>query len=239
MIDIVIPLGNKCGWGDYQELKYALRSAEKYVPHLGNAYVIGAKPGWLLPEFHLDLPDPYTHNKDANLIQKVVYAASQPGITHKFIRMSDDQLFLAPFEEVRWYLEELDPNSFNRSPKKWYNRLENTYKRICNTVDKVYNFDSHVPMVYYREAFIKIAMSHDYGADPGMCINTMYANYVGGTKQKLPEGARLGVSGPTSKEDLEKKAEKAILCNYVDRGLTSVFKEWVMEQFPQASRFEE
>lgn len=237
-MDIVIPVGQKCGWGDYQELKYALRSAQEFVPDLGRAWIVGYCPGWLNPKYHLPAIDPYKHNKDANLIQKVAYACGQPELSDRFIRMSDDQLFLAPFEDVLWYLEELTPNSFDRSPKKWYNRLRNTYEGLRTAVSPIYNFDSHVPMVYDKKKFLQIAMSNDYGADPGMCINTMYANRVGGVKKKLPEGARWGVSAPLSKQQLLNGYKNAILCNYVDRGLSDTFKEIVMERFDTPSKFE-
>lgn len=237
-MDIVIPLGSKCGWGEYEELRYALRSAQQYVPDLRRVYVIGCKPNWLDPACHIGHPDPYKHNKDANLIQKVARACLIPGISKEFIRMSDDQLFLAPWKPHRYYLEELGPASFNRQPAKWYRRLRNTYKALQHLDGKIRNFDAHVPAIVNRDNFIQITSRYDYGYAPGMCINTLYMNHFGPGGEKLPEKARMGVATNVSRSWLDNTAEHALFANYIDKGLSLIFKNWLSDQFPIPSKFE-
>lgn len=239
MTDIVIPLGGSCGWGHYEELRYALRSADQYVGDLRSAYILGPqKPEWLKAECFIHHPDPYRSNKDANLIQKVLRACMIPELSERFIRMSDDQLFLAPWIPTLYYLEPLHSEMYLRTPRKWYKRLENTNKSLGKLPKPLYNFDSHVPMEYDKSIFVAVMTQYDYGASPGMCINTLYANHISSRRKKLPKGARMGISGPASLQELDKQAKNAIFCNYVDGGLSSTFKSWVKKRFPQKTRFE-
>ena len=236
-IDVVIPLGVKSGWGQHEELRYALRSAEMFVPDLGRAWIIGHRPPWLKPEYHISHPDPYKQNKDANLIQKVIRVCGIPELTEDFIRMSDDQLFLAPWKPHQYYLEPITEKMFDRHPKKWYDRLRNTCKAL-SSVAPLYNFDAHIPASYNKHRFIEVVSQYNYGEFPGMCINTLYMNSCGGDKQQLPPEVRLGVASPTSLDELVKRSKKALFCNYVDKGISDGFKHWVKSLLPKKSRFE-
>lgn len=246
-MDLVIPLGRKCGWGDYEELRYALRSAEQYVPDLDNLFVVGHKPAWLPDKYHISHPDPYRSNKDANLIQKILRACIEPSLSDSFIRMSDDQLFLSLWEPSRRYhLGKLGPDSFNKMPQKWYNRLRNTYralrqhrKRVGMEGWEIYNYDAHIPMLYEKKLYVEVMTQYDYGAGPGMCINTLYGNHLSGRPENMPAGVRMGVSGPSTYDKLQKMASEAKFCNYVDKGLSDHFKHWIRQEFPEPSRFEQ
>lgn len=247
-VDLVVPLGPKTAWGEYEELRYALRSAVCYVSNLRNVYVVGEKPSWLKKTAHLGFPDLHRRNKDANLIHKVLRACMLPELSQKFIRMSDDQLFLADFSfSGHYYLKQLGPESFNRSPAKWYRRLRNTWKAIQQVFGKryksaerwnIYNFDAHIPMVYDKRVFREVVNMYPFVDPPGMCINTLYANHDPSPREKLPDGVRLGVAGPVSMHNLQQRCKKALFCNYVDRGLTDVFKLFIQEKFPEPCRFE-
>lgn len=237
MIDIVVPLGVKSGWGNHEELRYALRSAEKFVPGLRRVWVIGHRPPWLDPQYHLPHPDPYKKNKDANLIQKVVRACVQEDLSENFIRMSDDQLFLAPWKAHQYYLEPITPQMFSRHPKKWYDRLKNTCKSLSG-IEPLYNFDAHIPILCNRKQFVEVVSQHNYGEFPGMCINTLYMNSCGGEKTQMPPEIRLGVSKPVPIKDLQERSKKALFCNYVDKGISEQFKIWVKSLLSNKSRFE-
>ena len=69
-LDLVIPIGAGMSWDN--ELRYVLRSYDKYVPDLGRVFLAGPvdklkkKYPWLRGVELIDCDDPYNHNKDAN-----------------------------------------------------------------------------------------------------------------------------------------------------------------------------
>ena len=93
-IDVVYPLGTGSRWND-NELRYSLRSLEKNFPDLGRVWIVGHRPAWLTGVVHVAMDDVHRHNKDANLIDKIL-AACRAGVSERFVRMSDDQVFLRP-----------------------------------------------------------------------------------------------------------------------------------------------
>lgn len=117
MTPIVIPLAQASEWkhaemGDHMELRYLIRSAMQYVqdPHI---IVVGHRPAWLrtgaFRQHGTSLSVQCTHIaatddhevKDVNMINKINLACRHLiDIGHKkgFIRCSDDQLFLKPYQ---------------------------------------------------------------------------------------------------------------------------------------------
>jgi len=71
MIDVVYPLGSGSAW-DNNELRYSLRSLENNLLDLGRVFVVGQRPPWLVEAVHIPMEDTHRHNKDANLIDKVL-----------------------------------------------------------------------------------------------------------------------------------------------------------------------
>lgn len=79
MIDVVYKLGNGSRFDD-AELRYSLRSLSNFRD-LGKIYVVGKKPAWIKNVIHIPAGDPYKSNKDANIINKIILAATHSDIT--------------------------------------------------------------------------------------------------------------------------------------------------------------
>jgi hypothetical protein len=235
-MDIVIPLGPKCGWGHYNELKYALRSAEQYVDGLGKVWIIGHRPDWIKNVTFIEFGDPYTHNKDANLIQKIAYV-STCDVSDPFIRMSDDQVFLKPFQKTNYHVGEVGPTTSYGYPK-WDKRIQSTYRTLTEAGQSTYNYDGHVPMVCQPKVMIRAAMRHNYGQDNGYCVNTLLLNYQHNEHVKMPADYKLACTRPNDFIKNQSKADTAYVLNYNDRGLSSQLKQFLEQRFPVKSRFE-
>ena len=97
--DVAYFLSSESSLEDW-ELKYSLRSWEKFFPALGRVWILGEhKPAWLNEESvtRLAIPDAYKRNKDANLITKLVRASMEPELSEKFISCS---FFTKLFREI-------------------------------------------------------------------------------------------------------------------------------------------
>ena len=76
-IDVVYKLGLNPDWGNYEELRHSLRSLCNFE-NLGNVFIVGQKPDWIQEVIHIPALDSYKRNKDANLINKLILACSNP-----------------------------------------------------------------------------------------------------------------------------------------------------------------
>lgn len=224
-MEAVIPLGSKCGWKDYGELKYSLRGLEKYAA-VTKVMLLGTiKPTWVKNVKFVKLPDPYKTCKDANIINKVIYASS---VWDDFIRSSDDQILIAPFDPRPYYISEVLENY---SPDtKWAKRMANTATFF--RPKPFYNFDAHVPVRVDSNKFIRAAFSVPYAEGLGCCINSMYFNSLGITLEKIPKNF---VVIPDS---LNKIKPETHVLNLKDRCLTPELKKWLNNHFPTKSKFE-
>ncbi len=180
-IDVVLPLGSGSPF-DNAELRFALRSAEKFVQNLGTVWIVSdCAPDWLQNVRILPVPDRHKHNKDANLFDKLIFASKMPEVSEMFIFLSDDQVFLQPFNA------ELAPTVFNPrgwlafagSDLKWHRRMLATFSYLARRgIRLMYNFDAHVPVVYRKKDF-HLLRGIDYAARPGFCINTLLCGLMG------------------------------------------------------------
>ena len=239
-VDAVIPLGNGCGWGDYEELRYALRSLETNLHGLRSVFIVGGKPGWLSDKvFHIPAEDVHKRNKDANLIDKVVLACERPELSPWFVRLSDDQLVLRPTR-----LADMRPLFGNalKAPRskndKWFKRFDNTLKLLTKAGHETRNYDNHAPMPVEKESFLRIAKTFDYQKLPGCTINTLYFNAYG-KLQAVPVGTQAGfISGDMDETKIRRMMLRFRYLGYTDKGLTKAFKAVLQEKFPTPSRFE-
>ena len=238
-IDVVYPLGRGSKWQD-NELRYSLRSLVQHFPDLGRVFVVGEKPAWLTKVVHIPHPDRHKHNKDANIIEKVL-AACAAGISEKFVFMSDDQLFLRPvrFSEMTpLHLGDLAGRNKNYWKGKWKQHLKNTVERLRSLALSTLHFDSHCPTPIERDKFVAAASAHPFREVP-FTINTLYVNAAkipgrprGDRKITLespikePEKIREMLNGP------------ALYLGFNDGGLTPALKTVLAERFPDKSPYE-
>lgn len=218
-MDLVIPVSKNSGWKGHIELLFTLRSVEKYL-NPKKVYIVGHRPNWIQNIVHISQPDPYPGNKDANMINKILHATYY---TNHFVRMSDDQILLAPFDSNLYHNGEYLPSA---TTDGWYKRLNNTAKLFSKPF---YNFDLHIPTIYQGDLFRKVMFSVPYGIKPGYCINSLYFNSIDIQSSKIP---RDFVGAP----DFQNHRRRVI--NLKDKYLNNRLKLKLMELFPNPSKYE-
>ena len=196
MIDVVYPLGDGSRWGN-NELRFSLRSLQRHLRDLGRVFVVGRRPAWLVEAVHIPMEDVHRHNKDANLIDKVL-AACWAGVSERFLRLSDDQCLLRPVAARDLKAYHLGPLDEKRGGfwgfGKWKRRLRRTYGLLLHEGLPTLHYDSHIPMLYQRERFVQVMSRWPYREGLGYCINTLYFNQV-------PMKMRHGLQGRQQPED--------------------------------------
>lgn len=99
MVDIIIPLGTGSK-NNNDELRLFLRSIEKNGIGYRKIIVVASEiPNWLQNVTTLQMADTLKHNKDGNIIRKVLFALTAvPDITPEFVWSSDDCVLLQEFD---------------------------------------------------------------------------------------------------------------------------------------------
>lgn len=84
---------------DNIELRYSLRSIEKYCTNYGRIFVIGADPGFLSDKViyipHEDFKCGYKHH---SILTKIQIAAFTTDISDNFVLQSDDHFYVKPYD---------------------------------------------------------------------------------------------------------------------------------------------
>ena len=239
-MDVVYPIsGGKHGrkklgskW-DNNELRYSLRSLERYFPNMARVFIVGHKPDWLTNVIHLPAEDRHRKNKDANIIDKVLLAC-RSGVSPTFLRLSDDQCLLQPWDGLVAYHFGHAPD---RGGGKWWRRMRRTCEYLRSRGRPTWFYDTHAPAPVDRETFLRVATEADYQTPPGLCINTLYFNSIEIPREHI--GSRKAAfHRPTALRWLREKAVGKVFLGYSEGGTNDAMKQFLQEQFPTPSRFE-
>ncbi len=236
MIDLVYILSKGSVWND-NEIRYSLRSAEKYLKNFRKVFIVGYKPEFL-NENVIEIPfkDIYS-NKARNIMVKIYRAASDARITKDFILFNDDYFLLKDTDAPTY------PNYYNNDLKKTLDRQHNSYKHYVNETLKVLeitghptlHFDLHKPIIYNKIKFRKMANEYNWNVPRGYIVKSMYCNHF-----NLP-GVQVQdhkINHPCRVEILQKVNADQPMFSIADKGLTKVMKKYLQALYPEKSKFE-
>ena len=236
-IDIVIPLSCESFSGNL-ELRLALRSIDRFAAGAGKVWIIGDTiPDWLQNVRILTVPDRHCHNKDANIIDKLLAAVSEKDLSRRFVFWSDDQIAL-----YRFILNDLIPvyNRRNRqdfqSDRIWHRRMRNTFDWLQKqNITLNWNWDSHVPQIMQKNLFKKLMQYLNYQTEPGYCINTLYFGLL--RTQPGLEQSRIKTTCESTQYYKKLPAERLFL-GYNDDACRGNILQLLQEYLPDRSVYE-
>lgn len=234
-LDLVYILGEGSPWQD-NEIRYSLRSVEKYFEGAGRIFIIGTCPNFINKEkvIHIPAEDPFNH-KLKNAIWKLRIACLTRKVGNPFILMNDDFFFL----RRNFHVENYHKGLLALASKRHSTHGGYYYKAIKNTIEilrdygikKPLNYDLHCPMVIEKDKFKKATDMVDFGV-VGYLFRSFYGNYfrIGGKYRK-------DVKIYTWKERKELESMDFLsIDNSVSR--EAKFRHWMERKFPEKSRYE-
>lgn len=231
-MDIVIPLGSGSTWFN-NELRYALRSIDRYLQDAGTVYIIGEKPEWLTNVVHIPFKEIalFVH-KEKNICDKVLAACKL--IDGDFLFMNDDHFLLQPVERMPYY-----------HGGTLLCRLEacgdsNPYaKTVINGIKllgaNAWNFDIHCPVIFNSKSYAQVMSEVDWTVPYGYMMKSIYCN-----RMKVPGiyTVDLKINTALSKEDIAATIKGRSYFSIGDAGLNDAMKATLKELYPQPSRWE-
>ena len=243
-------LGNESEYNDW-ELRYSMRSVLEHVHIPGSKmWVIGHKPNWLDEGVvnHVDHPDPYKSNKDANLIGKAIRISREPELSDDFIMFSDDHFVIkdSTKEDFHPYTSgEFEDQSFNQNEKGWRGRQLHTYHYLKKNNKTTFSCDCHIPYPCNKHYFPEL-MSTNYGYGKGYTIFSLYYNWVHLERAGIGEPLRIdsdairgSLSGYPKLHTALKKFENNRFINYDNDSLKNWYLAHLLEsRFPEPAPWE-
>jgi hypothetical protein len=234
-VDVVYTLSSESRHDDI-ELRYSLRSLQKYAKNLGRIFVVGHKPHWLTGV--TNIPHVGGHAcKDADIINKLRLAC-ESGISERFIFASDDQCLLAPTDLATM------PATFSavaRTPNKnkWEKRLHATAGYVASKGVTPENFDTHTFQPHSRIEFLAAVKDAPYDTKQGLTVNTLALNLSPSVFRASLNGDKTTLYKAVKNADaLRKMLAGRRHLGYNDNAMTAAFMLVLGELFPEPSQYE-
>lgn len=137
-----------------EEIKYSIRSLEKYMLDLRNIYIVGEYPPFLKKAIHIPAND-FSDKKEINAFSKILKACEHSDVSEEFLLMNDDFFML---------------DTFLGSDFPFY-ALKNSNGGPCGTN----SFHIHSPLRIKKEWFLKMPL--DKSLSSCKSPRTFYCNF--------------------------------------------------------------
>lgn len=235
MMDIVIPLGTGSRWQN-NELRYALRGAERFVKDLGQVFIIGEKPNWIKNIVHIPLRDGRESTK--NIVNKVLLACNQKELSENFLFMNDDHFLQEPVtKDYPFYYDfQISEKLKGRTVHgHYYFAQVNTIKALQQKGFDTLNYDVHFPVIYNKILFPTIMEMYDWKIPHGYTIKSLYCNSL---EVKGTHYIDCKLQKRKVKAEIAKIIKKRPVFSIGDGALNGNLKFVLDQLYPKPSKFE-
>lgn len=237
MIDIVYVYGNGLSEWRGQELKYSLRSVEKFVKNYNNIYIIGDKPVYLNDKIiHIPKEDSIYSCKSKRIYEKLLIACDTKEISEEFVFYNDDFYHLNYFDVLNipyYYDFSIEERIKIMRKTSYLNTVKNTLNILKENNLPTKFFDIHFPICYNKNLFKEVMTKYDWEIRSGYIIKSLYSNTL-----KI-EGIKrndIKIYGNNKDENINEKLNNAdFFSTYlITRKIVNLFNEY----FPNKSSYE-
>lgn len=212
-MDIVYILGNG-SLANNEEIRYSLRSAQKYMLDLDKVFVVGECPDFLTNIIHIPADDPFKKPWQ-NALNKIKKACQHSDLSSDFLLFNDDFFMLQPFFGDSFpflYIPNSDGGNSGR-----------------------FSYAIHCPIKLNKDLFLQMPLtpldSGDYS------VRSFYCNFFGvpGEPGRDVIMTRGGTAPPMSQiiagADFFSAGNQIMLDQH--------FLQFLYELYPEPSRFEQ
>lgn len=169
MIDVIIPCKQI---GEDIELRYCLRSIEKYLSGVGQIFLIGDKPAWLQNVIHIPATDePGYKWSNKNLYEKTRIAIKDERLSEHFLYVHDDHFLLQQYEADKFPF-------YYSTQWEGTGPYRETIKNTKMLLGECVNFDVHCPILLNKFWF-RALNALDWSKEWGYGIKTYYVHQLG------------------------------------------------------------
>jgi hypothetical protein len=230
MPDLVYVFGGQSLWQN-NELKFSLRSAEKYLK-FDRVFIFGGLPTYINDRvIHTFIPDDKGH-KYLNVAYKIKKLLNDGRISEDFIFMNDDFFLKQEYNPIPYY--------YNKSIRDWINDYPFHKGKYYKEIEKLYAvfpegkfFEVHFPIVYNKtKARVVI---EKYKMKITLMLRSFYCNeYINEIKSEPSLDHKIYL--PSRMKAVIENAPFFSASNAI--GLDPAFRSRMLALFPNKSKYE-
>lgn len=179
-MDLVYVLKND---GKYEDLKYSLRSLDKYGKGYDRVFIIGGRPDFL--DYSKVIHSDYTDNNRfgcINVFKKLIFISKQTDISEDFILFNDDFYLLKEIDlsNIPYYYKRREIALFYKSNNTYNEMAKRTREFLLKNNKSIYDFKLHYPIIYNKNKLVELMPLFENSlrfSDLGLSIRDLYCNW--------------------------------------------------------------
>ena len=243
-MDILYIIGTGSKWSN-NELRFSLRSVEKFGKNVGRVFVCGANPGFLSDEVIFIPCDDPTDMPHKNIMHKIQHVLDTTDIGDEFILASDDHFYVKPTDFGKmtvWRYEWRGECIWDYVIKdeRYYRSMVETRQLLKEAGLPIYLTNPHCgkPMsrsVWQKTAALRVAaMNLPHGGEVNCIIgNQMIAD---GVKPTLYRDVKI--KHFDNIKDLEQQIGDSHCFSIFDSAIRCGLEQYLLRLFPEPCRYE-
>ena len=178
-MDILYILGDGSPFYN-EELKYSLRSLERYGKNIGRVILVGEKPSFLDYSKIEHYPFNETGVKEFRIAAKILHACNIGAVDGDFLFCNDDFFFTKEFDCNNFPYYQKGLLYTGQLNNAYADHLRLTRDFLLSKGKPTYHFDVHCPIIYNSDRFQCLIEAWEYSRDSiGMVVKSTYANMYG------------------------------------------------------------
>lgn len=215
------------------ELRYALRSIEKYLTGYRNIYIIGHQRKWLTGVNYLPAEDNYTR-KQFSIFQKILHAVKCDEISDPFLMWNDDHFLLKPIDvkDIKHWRYSTLQTLMARSAGTYQRTVTRTYNYCKAKGWGISNFDIHVPIPYEKQKFASLGQEN---WDQCHVIKSLYCNKHGIEGEEMKD---LVIGKPLKRDEILNAITGRTFFSINEQGTNEQVRNILKELYPEKSKHE-
>lgn len=243
-MDILYILGTGSLWQN-NEIRYSLRSLERFGGNVGRIFIVGTKPDFINDEVTFIPCDDQHDTPHKNILRKVITAMESGLLPDHFLISSDDHFYIKPtnFDTLPVYYKReqiIDGIPFLQDRNPYFLSLIETRKFMIQHGLSLYQTNPHcnthwdVPTYLANKALFDEAFTLKYGAE----MNCLMGNLLiaqGYEKAKFKD-SKLG--GAVKAAQWTQTVDGTNCVSGVPRMATTYLANWLIRNLPTKSRYE-
>lgn len=263
MIDVLIPLDNGSRY-ENMELKYCLRSIEKYLTGVRNVWVVGEQPLFInwANVIHVPYKDNTNNWRRAHNIygkimaginfteakyvkfnngdEKLVHAMA---LTDSFLFMNDDHFLLNEYDAARfpyYHRGHIFNQDYSKNQPQLTQMANTVYELLKNPTlsnKNLLDYSIHCPILYHKASFRALTASlPDRWPEHGYEVKSFYANSDIIGENVYQEDLKF--REPMKRDEIYKELEGRDWFSTGDKALRGFLPEVLEELYPNKSIYE-
>lgn len=210
------------------ELRFALRSIDKYLTGWTNVVIIGTPPEWYNGE-SVKAKD-YRNRKQYSIYSKLLVACELNNVTDNFVMWNDDHYLLKPMNVGlidAWYDGFLKDTVNKNHGARYKETIANTLQIIPDTL----NYDIHTPCIYNKGTFSYLFEKKT----EEICIKSSYFHRYSINDTYMKD---FKINQLLSKEAIKELIKDRLFLSTSTNGMKKPMIELLSELYPNKSQWE-